>query len=101
MRFIRILKGAARDLERGQAFYDGLAEGLGDRFLDSIFRDLERLRLVHGVHSRDFGLHRMLAERFPFGIYYLDEEHETVVFAVLDLRRDPNWIQEQLGERNS
>lgn len=100
MRFIRILAGAARDLERGRAFYDGLAEGLGDRFMNSIVGDLERLRLLHGIHARHFGLHRMLAERFPFGIYYRDLEHETVVFAILDLRRNPNWIRKELGERN-
>ena len=38
----------------------------------------------------------MLAHRFPFGIYYRESESETQVVAVLDLRRDPNWIREEL-----
>ena len=41
----------------------------------------------------------MLASRFPFGTYYLEAEHETGVVAVLDLRRDPNWIRGQVIRR--
>jgi hypothetical protein len=28
------------------------------------------LRLFYGLHFIHFGFHRMLSERFPFGIYY-------------------------------
>ena len=42
----------------------------------------------------------MLAHRFPFGIYYRETATETQVFAVLDLRRDPNWIRKELTDRN-
>jgi hypothetical protein len=41
----------------------------------------------------------MLASRFPFGIYYREHGGETQVFAVLDLRRDPNWIRKELRKR--
>jgi hypothetical protein len=45
------------------------------------------------------GLFRMLAHRFPFGIYYREAKLETQVIAVLDLRRDPNWIRKELSWR--
>jgi len=57
------------------------------------------LALYHGIHFRHFGCYRMLAHRFPFGIYYRETENETQVIAVLDLRRDPNWIRAELGKR--
>jgi hypothetical protein len=44
-------------------------------------------------------LYRLLARRFPFGIYYRETEAETQVLAVLDLRRDPNWIRNELAWR--
>jgi len=47
----------------------------------------------------NFGCHRMLASRFPFGIYYRDSGLETQVIAILDLRRDPGWILHQVTRR--
>lgn len=70
---------------------------MGDYFTDSILADIESLALYHGIHQRFFGLHRMLAHRFPFGIYYRETKSETQVIAVLDLRRDPNWIRKELS----
>lgn len=42
----------------------------------------------------------MLASRFPFGIYYREAPDRTEVLAVLDLRRDPNWLRKELGFRD-
>ena len=49
----------------------------------------------------EFGFHRSLSKRFPFGIYYLMEGAVIRIYAVLDLRRDPAWIRRRLttGER--
>ena len=35
---------------------------------------------------------------FPFGVFYTAEEQEVMIWVVLDLRRDPAWIQERLAE---
>ncbi len=37
---------------------------------------------------------------FPSGIYYRETKSETQVIAVLDLRRDPNWIRKELSWRD-
>ena len=42
----------------------------------------------------------MLASRFPFGIYYREHGDEAQVYAVLDLRRNPNWIRKELKKRD-
>jgi hypothetical protein len=62
--------------------------------------DIESLGLFSGIHPLHFGLHRMLASRFPFGIYYRNQDDETQVFAVLDLRRNPNWVRKELKKRD-
>jgi hypothetical protein len=94
-----VLADAARDLEVGRDFYDAQHLGIGDYFVDSLLSDLESLRLFHGIHPRHFGFHRMLASRFPFGIYYEETADAVQVFAVLDLRRDPLWIREEISTR--
>ena len=99
MKPVVVLADAASDLDLGRDFYDAQELGIGDYFLDSLLSDLESLRLFRGIHSHHFGFHRMLASRFPFGIYYDETEDEVPVFAVLDLRRDPLWLRTELSQR--
>ena len=73
--------------------------GIGDYCADSLVADIESLTLYHGIHLRQFGFYRMLAHRFPFGIYYRETTTETQVVAVLDLRSDPGWIRRELSWR--
>ena len=63
--------------------------------------DIESLILYAGIHPMEFGFHRSLSKRFPFGIYYLIEDAVIRSYAVLDLRRYPAWIRRRLttGER--
>jgi plasmid stabilization system protein ParE len=100
MRKVVVLAEAATDIEEARDFYDEQEPGIGDYCVDSLLADIESLALYHGIHSRHFGLHRMLADRFPFGIYYRETKAETQVVAVLDLRRDPNWIRRELSWRD-
>ena len=101
MRILVVLAEAAGDIEQARDFYDALESGIGDYCADSLVADIESLVLYHGIHSRHFGLYRMLAHRFPFGIYYRETKTETQVIAALDLRRDPNWIRNELAWRGA
>jgi hypothetical protein len=99
VRAVVVLTEAADDIASARDFYESIESGLGDYFSDSIITDLESLSLLHGIHAKHFGFHRMLAGHFPFGIYYEDSIEETRVLGVLDLRRDPSWIREELSGR--
>ena len=101
MRKVVVLSEAAEDIERARKFYDDQEPGVGDYCADSLVADIESLVLYHGIHFRHHGFHRMLADRFPFGIYYRETATETQVFAVLDLRRHPGWIRRELTKRNA
>jgi plasmid stabilization system protein ParE len=94
-----ILADAAEDIEAARDFYEAQEPGIGEYCVDSLLADIESLGLFSGIHPLHFEFHRMLASRFPFGIYYREVGKETQVFAVLDLRRDPNWIRKELGKR--
>ena len=94
-----VLEDAAADLEIGRRFYESLEQGVGDYFVESLLSDLESLVLYAGIHRRLFGLHRMLSKRFPFGIYYEITGDTALVYAILDMRRDPVWLRAELGKR--
>ena len=53
--------------------------------------------LYAGIHPQHFGFYRMLAQRFPYAIYYLLKNKNVVlVYRILDMRQDPNRIRESL-----
>lgn len=93
---VEILEEAERDMIDGFGFYEAQAVGLGDYFLDSLYADIDSLRLYAGIHPLHSGQHRLLSKRFPFAVYYEVAGNVARVNAVLDCRRDPVWIQERL-----
>jgi len=93
---IRLLETARDDLRAGYWFYEHQSAGLGDYFLDCLQADLRSLQVYAGIHAKAEGFFRMLAKRFPFAIYYLVDAGHVDVYAILDCRRDPTWIESRL-----
>ena len=94
---IRVLRSAIEDLAEGRSFYDFQQFGVGDYFFDSLFSDIESLESNGGVHSLHYGFHRLLASNFPYAIYYKILDNEAVIFRVLDCRRNPRTIADDLS----
>lgn len=98
---VLILRHAASDIKFGRHFYDEIEQGVGNYFRSSILAEIDSLHLFADIHLIRYGFYYMLAKRFPFAIYYLIEDRIARIAAVLDLRRDPKWIQYQLNHRKS
>ena len=97
MKYLKLLFSAIEDLYAGRVFYERQGEGLGEYFYDSLFSDIDSLRLYAGIHPQHFGFHRMLAKRFPYAIYYrLKNENVVLVYRILEMRQDPNKIRDSL-----
>jgi len=94
-----VLADAAEDIEAARDFYEAQQSGIGQYCVDALLVDIESLDRLSGIHPIRFEFHRMLASRFPFGIYYREHENLTQVVAVLDLRGHPNWIRKELQKR--
>ena len=95
---VRLSEDALRDLQDGYSFYEAQEPGLGDYFLSSLRRDIEALKIssdAHRIVYRDY--HRALSRVFPYGIFYTQECGTVVIWATVDLRRDPDWILKHLG----
>jgi hypothetical protein len=60
---------------------------------------IEGLRVSAGIHRVHYGdYHRLLSKVFPYGIFYTVDREGAVVWAVIDLRKDPAWIEQKLQE---
>ena len=88
-------------MEAAREFYNAPEAGVGEYCVSSLLADIESLVLFHGIHRQQYGCYRMLASRFPFGMYFLETDAETRVVAALDLRRHLGWIREQVSGRQS
>ena len=94
---IVIQSSALADLADGFDFYEHIEAGLGGYFLDSLYSDIDSLQIYAGIHMVHFGkYHRSLSKRFPNAIYYQVVGNTVQVRAVLDLRRNPEWIKRRL-----
>lgn len=94
---IRYLKSAKRDLLEGFSFYESKESGLGLYFLESLYSDIDSLKLFAGIHSIHFGkYYRLLSKRFPFAVYYKIDKNKVKIYAVIDCRRNPAWIRKKL-----
>jgi hypothetical protein len=93
---IVVLEQASDDINEGRHFYNTNGINIGDYFFDSILSDIESLKIYAGIHSKHFGLYRMLSKRFPFAIYYSLVDTTAIVIAVLDTRKNPAWIRDKL-----
>lgn len=88
---------ALADLQEGFWFYEAQQEGLGDHFATCLREDVESLRNTAGIHRKtreDY--HRALSRVFPYALYYTCDGEEAIVWAVVDCRRNPEWIRRLL-----
>lgn len=101
MKRVGISEEALEDLNEGFQFYEAQETGLGDYFTACLKADIEGLKVSAGMHAvvyKDY--HRLLSKVFPYGIFYTMGSAGAVVWAVIDLRRDPSWIQDELRARS-
>ncbi len=98
---IKILASALDDLSDGFDFYESQLDGLGSYFIETLFSDIDSLKLYAGVHNKVFGYHRLLSKRFPYAVYYSLDSDTIFVNAILDCRRNPDWIHKILEPRTT
>jgi len=92
------LLAAEVDVQGAYEWFEDQRERRGDQFLRHL-RQLEVLLAANpgmGV-SVGRGIRKLLMPRFDHGIFYTVEGRRIMVAAVIDLRRDPAYIQSRIG----
>jgi len=85
------------DMQNGYDWYEARSSGLGERFISEVEKAIDRLRenpkLFAKVHK---GIRRSPVLRFPYGVFFREEEERVVVMAVAHLRRDPDFWKQRI-----
>lgn len=95
---VRILPLARNDLSAGYWFYEERAAELGDYFLSTLEAEIDDLAYQAGIHVKVLDFYFVKhSSRFPYSIYYFVVGDTVMVDAVIDQRRDPEWISDRLN----
>jgi plasmid stabilization system protein ParE len=94
MNTARFLAPAEEEMLEAAAYYESRAAGLGRDFLRKVCNAISD---IENHPDRwpvlELGVRRRLVHRFPYAVLYKHEGGETVIVAVMHLRRQPNyWI---------
>lgn len=94
---IRIVESARADLEDAFRFYELQEQGLGEYFKSCLNNDIDGLRITAGIHRKtNADYHRLLSRVFPYAIYYTYSDGCAEIWAIIDCRRNPEWIRKYL-----
>ena len=90
---LSIRKEAEADIVEAYQYYESCRANLGSDFLLCIEESLARIqknpKQYKRVHKQ---VRRTLVRRFPYGIYYLLDQENVPVIAVLHARKNPlHW----------
>ncbi len=92
---------AKQDLKDAVNFFEKQQEGLGQYFLNSIDKDVTSRLSLGAIHTKKYKFHRFFTTKFTFAIYYTVVNNVLWVAAILDCRRNPNWIKNKLKRRDT
>lgn len=97
MKRIVFLDPAKAEMADAAEYYEAQADGLGFDFLAEVKRAIEHVKeFPESGQILRSGIRRRLVRRFPFGVLYRIDEEETVLVAVMHLRRRPDYWVERL-----
>lgn len=89
---------AERDFDDAIAWYEREQPGLGlefksviDSYLSEIASHPQRFRVIREK------VRRSVVRRFPYGIYFLPEEHRVVIVAIFHAKRNPRVLRARIG----
>jgi len=95
-----VRRQAKADIREAARWYERQRVGLGRAFVQQIDALLDRVRLnpmQYQVVHRE--VRRAIPRRFSYGVFYRIDGADVLVFAVVDLHRDPSIWQDREASR--
>ena len=93
-----LTESAQKDLDDAFRWYEEQDSGLGKDFIrcvDAKIANLSRNPLYFQVVKNE-NVRRALVSRFPFSIYFVNEEELISIFAILHQRRSPDFWESRI-----
>lgn len=88
---------ADQEMLEAARYYQSLASGLGDDYLDEVERAVHSIATspqTWPILESDF--RRRLVKRFPFGVIYRIEPDKILIIAVAHLRKKPGYWENRI-----
>ncbi len=97
MKRITIRRDAELDIDYAYKWYENNQIGLGEEFLIKLTESLKKIaefsKMFPIVHR---SLRRAFINKFPYGIFYMEQDESITVIAVMHVRKNPNNWQERI-----
>ena len=96
------LPEALLEYEESALYYAAIDKHLAGTFvsqIESAIRRMQRNPSAHAVVAEN--VRRCLVKRFPFGIYFLIEDDQMLIVAVMHMSRKPNYWKDRVSEGSS
>jgi plasmid stabilization system protein ParE len=89
---VRFLDAAHEELVEAHRFYDEAGAGVAHAFVVEVADAVSRIaRYPNAWQILSGHWRRCLLRRFPYGLIYVQADHELLVVAVAHLHRRPNY----------
>ena len=94
---IRFLDIAQVELDDAVEYYNYESSGLGEQFLTEILNTLDRIaQFPKAWNISSERTRRCQTRRFPYGVIYQYLGDETLVVAIANLHRKPNYWKDRM-----
>jgi plasmid stabilization system protein ParE len=91
---VRLRRKALTDVSRIRTWYRQIDPALEDRFVRSLNEGLDRIEaypIAYQVLYRN--TRRVQLDKFPYSVFYLVQDSEIIVLAVIHHKRNPELAQ--------
>ena len=90
MKDIIIREVAENDISNSYEWYEEKRKGLGANFMLCVDEAMSRIsRNPKHYPTVLYSIRRALVKRFPYGVFYIEEDTKIVVLAVMHVRQNP------------
>ncbi|MDX2128432.1 MAG: type II toxin-antitoxin system RelE/ParE family toxin [Chloroherpetonaceae bacterium] len=97
MKKIRIVDEAERDLDEIINWYNERSFELGDKFYLVFKKKLDLIFQNPKIYRKSYKkIRRATINQFPYGIYFIHDDEEIIVLAILHFKRSPKLIFSRL-----
>ncbi|VFM95015.1 MAG: ParE toxin of type II toxin-antitoxin system, parDE [Candidatus Kentron sp. G] len=92
---------AEADMANAQDWYEKEQAGLGGAFRGEVHAAIERIRENPRIYPLVYrGIQRALLHRFPYALFYLENDRVITIIACIHARRNPAYIHRELQKSN-
>ena len=89
---IKFHSEARKEFLKAAEYYEEQVLGLGDEFIEEVEKVLEIIENYPNSGTKiTKSKRRFLVSRFPYGVIYSVKSSQIIIFAVMDLRRKPDY----------